>query len=107
MALKKKDLQSAIDTGLERLFSTADAQEVPQEQDRREAAEARRTQGRKGYKLQRLNISLTPSQYDYVRTMAAISGKSQTCFIGELIDRAAEENRTTYNRAKELLGSVK
>ena len=107
MALKKKDLQSAIDTGLDRLFSAADAQEAPQAEEQRDAQEARRTQGRKGYKLQRLNISLTPSQYDYVRTMAAISGKSQTVFIGELIDRAADENRETDNRAKELLGNVK
>lgn len=126
----KKDLTGAINTGIDRLFSANDTQqaqatqqakqphkagEVPDEQRAADvdemaamtaAAEARKTAGRKGYKLQRLNISLTPSEYDYVRIMSSVTGTSQTRFIGDLIRHEAERNADTYNKAKELIKNV-
>lgn len=71
------------------------------------AAEARKTAGRKGYKMQRMNISLTPSQYDYVSIMAGITGKSLTRFIGDLISQEAERNADTYQKAKELISNAR
>lgn len=133
----KKDLTGAIHTGIDKFFSANDAKEaqhtqevpkaeeaqqahkadeVPQDQltadikamqDLTEAAEARKTQGRKGMKLQRLNISLTPSEYDYVTTMAGLTGKSLTRFIGDLISREAEANSEAYKAAKELIKNVR
>lgn len=133
----KKDLTGAISTGIDRLFSANDTQkavdaqkaqmtqeaqqphkanEVQQAQlaadvlemeNMTAAAEARKTQGRKGYKLQRLNISLTPSEYDYIQTMAGITGKSLTRFIGDLISREAENNADTYRKAKELVKNAR
>lgn len=133
----KKNLQGAISSGIDRLFSANDpqqaadtqpaqmtqevqkphkAEEVSDEQraaDLEEmqrmtaAAEARKTSGRKGYKMQRLNISLTPSEYDYVRIMAGVTGKSQTRFIGDLISREASANSETYKKAKELIENAR
>lgn len=133
----KKDLKGAITTGIDKLFSANDPQkgqetqqaqmtqeaqhtrkagEVPKAQleaDIEEmaamtaAAEARKTAGRKGYKMQRLNISLTPSEYDYVQIMAGITGKSLTRFIGDLISREAERNADTYRKAKELISNAR
>lgn len=71
------------------------------------AAEARKTAGRKGYKMQRLNISLTPSEYDYVQIMAGVTGKSLTRFIGDLISREAERNSEVYQQAKELIKNAR
>ena len=71
------------------------------------AAEARKTAGHKGYKMQRMNISLTPSEYDYVQIMAGVTGKSLTRFIGDLISREAERNAETYQKAKELIKNVR
>ena len=137
MAAKKKDLTGAISTGIDRLFSANDPQktkeqqqaqmtqevhkahkanEVPQEKLNAdieemaaitEAAEARKTQGRKGYKMQRLNISLTPSEYEYIQVMAGITGKSLTRFIGDLISREAERNSEVYQQAKELINNAR
>lgn len=133
----KKDLTGAISTGIDRLFSAndpqtaADAQpaqmtqqaaqlhkagEVTDEQRAADidemaamtaAAEARKTAGRKGYKMQRLNISLTPSEYDYVQIMAGVTGKSLTRFIGDLISREAERNSEVYQQAKELIKNAR
>ena len=71
------------------------------------AAEARKTAGHKGYKMQRVNISLTPSEYDYVQIMAGITGKSMTRFIGDLISTEAERNADTYQKAKELIKNAR
>lgn len=130
----KKDLTGAISTGIDRLFSANDPQhaqpaqmtqevkkthkaaEVTDEQRAAdvdemaamiEAAEARKTAGRKGYKMQRLNISLTPSEYDYVQIMAGVTGKSLTRFIGDLISREAERNADVYQQAKELIKNAR
>lgn len=127
----KKDLTGAISTGIDRLFSANDPQtaadtqqtaqphkagEVTDEQRTADidemaamtaAAEARKTAGRKGYKMQRLNISLTPSEYDYVQIMAGVTGKSQTRFIGDLISREAERNADIYRQAKELIKNAR
>ena len=72
-----------------------------------EAAEARKTAGRKGFKMQRLNVSLTPSEYDYVQIMAGVTGKSLTRFIGDLISREAERNSEVYKQAKELIKNAR
>jgi uncharacterized membrane protein YgcG len=71
------------------------------------AAEARKTAGHKGYKMQRVNISLTPSEYDYVQIMAGITGKSMTRFIGDLISTEAARNADTYQKAKELIKNAR
>ena len=141
--MAKKNLQGAISTGIDKLFSANDPQQEQnqqQEQDTKQAqmtqeapqphkadevtqeqraadieemaamtaaAEARKTAGHKGYKMQRLNISLTPSEYDYVVIMAGITGKSQTRFIGDLIAREAERNSDVYQKAKELIKNAR
>lgn len=127
----KKDLTGAISMGIDRLFSANDTQqaqvtqqvkqphkagEVPNEQRAADvdemaamtaAAEARKTAGRKGYKMQRLNISLTPSEYEYIQVMAGITGKSLTRFIGDLIDRDKAANAETYQKAKEIISNAR
>jgi len=83
-----KDMEAAIEADAER---------------KRAAAEARRTQGRKGYAMPRLNISLTPSGYEYVQVMARLNGKSVTRYISDLVDKDAEKNAERYRKARELL----
>lgn len=72
-----------------------------------EAAEARKTQGRKGLKMQRVNISLTPSQYDYARIMAGIKGESLTLFISGLVEKDKNANEETYQKARDLIKDVR
>lgn len=126
--MAKKDLTGAINRGVDRLFSANDVQEAQEAQQPRkaqdipqaemaqtiaamqeniEAAEARKTQGRKGLHMQRLNISLTPSAYDYVKIMSGITGKSQTQFINDLIDAEQTRNAEAYQKAKEIINNAR
>ena len=72
-----------------------------------EAAETRRTQGRKGYKMPRVSISLAPSAMEYVRIMAGITGKSITQYISDMVDKDAEVHAERYQRAKEIIKDVR
>lgn len=71
--------------------------------ERRAAAEERRTQGRKGFSMPRLNISLTPSGYEYVHVMARVNGKSVTRYISDLVDLDAQKNADRFEKIKEIL----
>lgn len=127
---KKKDLTSAINRGTDLFFSANDAQEVQHTHDAQEAQqprraqeaseaelkavieqmqqsieaqEARRTQGRKGLKMPRMNMSFTPSNMDYLRVMAGISGMTVTRFMNSIIEQHAEANAERYQRAREVM----
>ena len=120
---KKKDLTGAI-RGADLFFSANDAQEaqevgkpykaqevsqaqieatVQEMQSSIEAQENRRTQGRKGYKMPRMNMSFTPSNMDYLKTMAGIHGMTVTRFMNHIIEQHAEANAVRYQKAKEIV----
>ena len=119
----KKDLTEAI-RGADLFFSANDAQEaqevgkpykaqevsqaqieatVQEMQSSIEAQENRRTQGRKGYKMPRMNMSFTPSNMDYLKTMAGIHGMTVTRFMNHIIEQHAEANAVRYQKAKEIV----
>lgn len=109
----KKDF-SEVNTG--RVYdmiseATADPeaqQEQEQQQGRRtytaeevqEMREAGTTQGRKGCKAVRINMSFSPSVHAYIRTMARVRGESVSEFTEHVFRLSMEENKELYERAK-------
>ncbi len=81
-------------------------QDIPDNIDVQEAQENLRTQGRRGYRLQRINMGFTPTNLDYIRTMAKAKGMSQTQFVNQVLDRHREETGDAYSKIKELLGDL-
>ena len=81
-------------------------QEPPNADDVQKAQEALQTQGRRGYKLQRINMGFTPANLDYIRVMSKAKGLSQTQFVNQLIEKHREEAGEAYNKIKELLGNL-
>lgn len=128
---KKKDLQGAIKRGADLFFSENDetketheeqeaqevqetykAQDVSDEQlqgvildmqKKLEAQEEQRTQGRKGLKMPRMNMSFTPSNMEYLKIMAGISGITVTRYVNTLIEQDAANNTERYQKAKHLM----
>lgn len=70
--------------------------------EKQKVQEEQKTQGRKGIKMQRINMAFTPSNIDYIRVMAAIRGQTMTQFVNALITQDKEKNGSTYAAAKEL-----
>lgn len=79
------------------------AQEVATPQEIKEAQEAQRTQGRRGFKAMRINMAFTPTNSDYIRVMAAIRGMTMTAFVNDVMAREVERNGETYRAAKALI----
>lgn len=69
-------------------------------------AEDLRTQGRKGCKATRINMAFTPSNYEFLKVMATLSGKSLTEFANFVIDTYRKEHSEIYDQAKELIDKL-
>ena len=65
--------------------------------------EERATAGRKGLKLQRINMSFAPSVYNYIKVMSSMRGESMTEFVNALIIASMDHNAEAYAKAQEVL----
>lgn len=72
------------------------------EQEAREIGETMKTSGRKGCGLPRVNFAFKPSIYEYVNTMARVSGISMTEFINKVLEDHMQEHQELYNKALEF-----
>lgn len=64
------------------------------------------TQGRKGMKIDRINMAFTTENMDYIRVMAGIRGLTMTQFVNEILDADREKNGKVYRMAKELAKEI-
>lgn len=80
------------------------AKATPEEAEAR--AEALRTQGRKGCKAARINMAFTPSNYEFLRIMASVTGKSITEFANLAIEEYRKEHGEIYEQAKAILNQL-
>ena len=110
MAAKKKDFTQTPAPVYSTIMGNADPrlfeQEPPDEREVQEAQEALQTQGRRGFKMQRINMGFTPTNLDYIRVMSKAKGMSQTQFVNAIIDKHREAAGERYEQIKELLGDL-
>ena len=110
MPKKNQNLSESISKGIGVMFSANDTiktQETQETQDAQELQETRKTQGRKGVSMPRVNVSLTPTAYDYVKTMASLRGMSQGEIIEEALKNDMELHQGEYDQAKKLLSQIR
>lgn len=92
----------------------SDGDEKPQRKPRRtytpeeikEAKKHRKTQGKKGMKLTRINMAFDPELYDYIRVMARVYGGTITDFVNVIVKRSYEADRETYEKAKQFIKTL-
>jgi YesN/AraC family two-component response regulator len=80
-----------------------ETQDTQKEQKAQEAREALQTQGRAGVKLDRINMAFSPSNYDFIKVMAAIRGQTMTAYVNTVLDAERERNGEKYKAAKALV----
>ena len=116
----KKNFTSA---NTSRVYSAIEAATAePEEQQPQEAQEARKTyteeeaqafraagktQGRKGVKAIRFNMSFTPEIYEYITVMARVRGESVTKFTHFVFEQSMKDNAELYEQAKQFTKSFK
>ena len=94
---KKKDLASAIGAMLP---------DVQQAQDTIEEYDARKTQGKAGMKLERMNMGFSSENYEFLRVMAVIHKMSITKYVNHLIEEERRRSADLYNKAKDLMNNL-
>lgn len=66
----------------------------------------RKTQGRKGTKLSRINMAFSPANFDYIHVMSRVTGQTATSFVNEVLDKYREEHQDIYQKAQEFIKSL-
>ena len=73
------------------------------EAEKEKRAKTMRTQGRKGCKIQRVNMAFSADNYDFLRTVSKLKGDSITNFVNFIVDKYREEHSDIYEQAKKLI----
>ena len=76
------------------------------EQEEEKYLQDRRTMGRKGIKLPRINMAFSPEAHDYIKTMARVRGESITDFVNVIIADHMDRNKELYEKAKEFINML-
>lgn len=84
------------------------AQETRYTQEELDAIRAAgKTQGRKGAKAIRFNMTFTPDVYQYITIMSRVKGQSVTQFTNEVFAQSMKDNAELYEKAKAFTESFK
>ena len=76
------------------------------EQEAQEFISELKTTGRKGLKMPRINMAFSPEIYDYIQTMARVSGITLTEFVNLAMKQHKEEHKDLYEKAVEFRNSL-
>ena len=74
--------------------------------EQEERANSMRTQGRKGCKLSRYNLGLTPRNKEFIRVMAKATGRSQNEFINLVLEAYQKEHPEIMDKAKYFISMI-
>lgn len=99
--MNKEKLEMQLNNNLEMAAGKAQRKTYTEAEAQELTAEGK-TQGRKGLKLARKNIGLTPDNYDYVSTMGKLSGGNASDFINQIIREHREAHEKEYAQAVQL-----
>ncbi len=66
----------------------------------------RRTQGKKGCKAPRINVAFSQQNYDYVRIMSRIKGKTMCAFVNDCLTQYREEHPELFQVARTLIDYI-
>lgn len=80
--------------------------EAQQAQDTIEEYDARKTQGKAGMKLERMNMGFSKENYEFLRVMAGIHKMSITKYVNHLIEDERRRSADLYAKAKELMNDL-
>lgn len=72
------------------------------EEEKAEAVKNHGTQGKKGMKMPRINMAFDGEVYDFVKTMAKMTGTSMTEFMNKCMKEYMDEHGEIYKKAVEL-----
>lgn len=64
------------------------------------------TQGKKGMKLDRMNMGFSKENFEFMRVMAGLHKMSITKYCNHLIEEERKRSADIYEKAKDLMNSL-
>ena len=61
-----------------------------------------KTQGRKGYKMQRINMAFTPDNIQFIRDMSKAKGMTMTQYVNGVLNKEREKNSNYLKTLKDF-----
>lgn len=82
-----------------------EVKEVPTVQEVQITQETLTTQGRKGHKLQRINMGFTPQNIEFLRLYSKVQGLTMTQLTNKILDEVRQEPKTAekLQQIKEIM----
>lgn len=77
------------------------------EDEKQDSMDTLNTQGKKGLKAMRINMAFTPEIHDYIKIMSDLQGTTITSFVNAILMQHLEQNRESYEEAKDLIKRVR
>ena len=106
VAAGKGKVKSTIETATQENTDKRKTRKTYTAQETAEFLQERKTAGRKGAKLPRLNCAFSPDLYDYIKTMAHASGLSYTDFINLVLEQHRDSHQAQYKQAVAFRNSL-
>lgn len=115
--MAKKDFANVDTSSVYGTIAEATATETPEQkphkarreytaEERKKYTEELRTSGRKGLKLERINMAFTPENYEYIQVMARVTGMTMTAFVNWALKQHREDRGEIYEKAIEFRNSL-
>lgn len=108
---RKKFEEISTEARLADTISTATAkggnQGLPTMEEAKLRNEAKRTKGRKGLSLAKINVAFPDQAYDFVKVVSKSSGLTMNEFIVAIVEKYMSEYPEDYQKAKELQEHLK
>lgn len=88
--------QSAVLNAAVKATKGAGTQPEITTEELQERQEEMRTRGRKGAKAIRINMAFTPSNHEFIKTMATVTGQTMTEYVNFVIDSFRKDYGDDY-----------
>ena len=80
--------------------------DTPKAEPQTDEYSAASTQGKKGKKMDRMNMGFSPENYEYMRIMAGIHKMTITKYVNHIIEEDRKRNADLYIKARDLMNSI-
>lgn len=105
-AAQKADGAGKLSESLERTTNKRKARTTATPAEQARAREEMKTQGRKGCHAQRFNITITPTNYEFIKTVAKASGRPASHLISQIIDEYRAMHPELLEKAQEVIKAM-
>lgn len=103
---KSKDFSRTFEEAAKAAALAGREHEEASEEEKARRAKNGNTQGKKGCKVMRINMGFTSDNYEFIKIMSKVSGRTMTELVNALIENYRRQHPDMMDEAKAALDSI-